>query len=425
MSPAMSAHIKLFAEEDLDRVLRERRAKIQQEVDQIPKDQLKISSDKDVLRFVSHKVEIAPIELNESAKYLDQDEIQVDVSGDTDRMWGIEGRKGKCLVPGTRYKVCFPFVGDSWIFRYKTTFMSLVGDLSEAGDKGGTVKLLVDVADDRGEDWAERAISENLKMFCDSVASANNQVRSYNSAVQAEVTWALQRRRERHGRHQNLAQKLNIPISKKPDAPELSPVKIELHRPPTLPEPSDASGAAEPGIEDADFEQILHFIRHQGRTYESSPQTFAKHDEEGLRNIMLAQLNGHFRGGATGETFRRRGKTDIRIEQEDRAAFVGECKIWKGNAVNTKALNQLLSYLTWRDSKAALIVFNTKTKKFSTILTALPESVRAHRCFIEELECSEEGEWRVRMHSDNDEDKHITVHIFAFDIFPPEEEHGS
>ena len=74
--------------------------------------------------------------------------------------------------------------------------------------------------------------------------------------------------------------------------------------------------------------------------------------------MVLAQLNGHFKGAATGEAFRGKGKTDIRIEQDDRAAFVGECKNWNGETGATKAIDQLLGYLTWRDGKAALIVFN-------------------------------------------------------------------
>lgn len=79
--------------------------------------------------------------------------------------------------------------------------------------------------------------------------------------------------------------------------------------------------------------------------------------EEDLRNTLLAMLNATYKGNATGETFRRKGKTDICIEMENRAAFVAECKIWKGAKALTNAVRQLNGYLTWRDCKTALIVF--------------------------------------------------------------------
>ena len=62
--------------------------------------------------------------------------------------------------------------------------------------------------------------------------------------------------------------------------------------------------------------------------------------------------------------------TDICIEQENRAAFVAECKIWKGPAKLRKAIRQLDGYLTWRDSKASLIVFS-KNKDFNSVVSSV------------------------------------------------------
>ena len=81
-------------------------------------------------------------------------------------------------------------------------------------------------------------------------------------------------------------------------------------------------------------------------------------DEEALRNLVLVSLNCQYEGRATGETFRNKGKTDINIKEKNRAAFVAECKIWKGRKNFTAAIEQLLRYLTWRDSKTALLIFS-------------------------------------------------------------------
>ena len=83
----------------------------------------------------------------------------------------------------------------------------------------------------------------------------------------------------------------------------------------------------------------------------------------------------------------------------------------------TDALDQLLGYLTWRDSKASLIVFNSKNMNFSKILEALPGTVRNHRLFVRDLPCEETGEWRVQMRSEEDEGRRVTVHVFVFDLY--------
>src|SRR5207248_3253533 len=83
------------------------------------------------------------------------------------------------------------------------------------------------------------------------------------------------------------------------------------------------------------------------------------------RDIVLAHLNGHYKGDASGETFRGSGRTDLRIEAESRAAFVAECKVWKGSQIIQESVDQLLGYLTWRDCKAALVIFNKNVAGFS------------------------------------------------------------
>jgi hypothetical protein len=43
-------------------------------------------------------------------------------------------------------------------------------------------------------------------------------------------------------------------------------------------------------------EEQVNVIRHEGRSFEATPGTFVKHDEEELRDIILAHLNGHYEG---------------------------------------------------------------------------------------------------------------------------------
>jgi hypothetical protein len=98
---------------------------------------------------------------------------------------------------------------------------------------------------------------------------------------------------------------------------------------------------------------------------------------EEIRDHFLLQLNGHYHGSATGETFNGAGKTDILVRQEDKTLFIGECKIWRGPASFTDAIDQLFTYLTWRDTKCAIVVF-CKNKKFDPVLEAMKTEVENH-----------------------------------------------
>ena len=88
---------------------------------------------------------------------------------------------------------------------------------------------------------------------------------------------------------------------------------------------------------------------------------------------FLVQLNGAYEGQATGETFNGEGKTDILIRVEGKNIFVAECKFWSGEKAFLATIDQLLSYLCWRDTKAAVVVFN-RNAGFSAVLAKIAEA---------------------------------------------------
>ena len=120
---------------------------------------------------------------------------------------------------------------------------------------------------------------------------------------------------------------INIPLKHDPNAPKFEPIRIQKRILKPLPPAPTGNPKREFGIAEQDYKDILNLIHHVGRTFEETPKTYAFHDEEELRDIILANLNIYY--NASGETFRRSGKTDINILTEDRAAFIAECKIWK------------------------------------------------------------------------------------------------
>ena len=409
----------LFSKDDLDSQLCARQLQVNRAVDGIPEQQFLISNDRDLVEHIVADLTVEPLVLREDATAMNQAETQVDVSGDPMRMFS-PGHSGPFYIPGTRVDVDIPFTGQEWIFHYRTNPSFTVTSRTtfpRAEVNRGNLRISISLPQDADPEIFKEGYEHELRLIKEYVERSHNQVVGYNQSLPQLVQQAIASRRERLSKHADIAALLDIPLAAKAGAPSITPVKVEIRRPPPLPVPPKTGLAPEPGLTDETYEHILHFIRHQGRTFETTPATYAVHDEEDLRNIILAQLNGHFEGDAVGEVFRERGKTDICIEQDNRAAFIGECKLWTGPASLTSALDQLLGYLTWRDSKASLIVFNSKNRNFSKILEALPGTVRDHRLFVRDLPCEETGEWRVQMHSEEDEGRRVTVHVFVFDLY--------
>jgi len=250
-------------------------------------------------------------------------------------------------------------------------------------------------------------------------------VAQFNKNLDSAVRSAIEGRRQRLQVHDKLALMLNIPLTHAPQAPEIKPIPVHRRIVKPLPPPPTGGYKPEPGILDQEYENILAIIRHEGRTFETTPRTYAVHDEEELRDILLAHLNGHYKGGASGETFRRSGKTDIRIEEENRAAFVAECKVWKGPKTLAESIDQLLGYLTWRDCKTAIVVFDKDVAGFTGLLEKIAPTIETHSRFMKMIPIEQPGEWRCIFRSKEDDARLVHIHVFVFNIYASEQTDSS
>jgi hypothetical protein len=168
-------------------------------------------------------------------------------------------------------------------------------------------------------------------------------------------------------------------------------------------------------ISDTEYNDIILAIKHNCSTYERTPDTFNSLGEEDLRNLLLAALNGIYQGSANGEAFRNAGKTDICIERENRAAFVAECKMWSGASQIPDALNQLDSYLTWRDCKTALIIF-VKNKDFFTVLEKTKQALTSYDSF-RQIKEKDRNEYECTLVSKANTGQLITIRVLLFNLY--------
>ena len=148
-------------------------------------------------------------------------------------------------------------------------------------------------------------------------------------------------------------------------------------------------------------------------------KTFAEMEEEDLRTHFLVQLNGHYQGQATGETFNSNGKTDILIRNDNQNVFIAECKFWKGQKVYLATIDQLLGYVTYRDTKTAIFVF-VKNIDFTNICEKIKSATEQHENFIKFINDykppKDSSAFRCEFKNKNDEEKHFYITVMDFCI---------
>ncbi len=392
----------LFYEGDLRPPIKGHFAKAVAKVDGIPEAQFLAASDDTITEHVVSEMQVHPLELIEQNARMQQQETKLDGA------------------PAQRVTVSIPFSGDPTLWKVRPSSYQLSfprGIVRTTGELAGFLDIVIELPSEFAPEQYKQHLDGTLQDIRSFLRNQKSDIDQLNASLPARVRQAVVARRSRLEKHSKVAQILAIPLVRKPGVPDTQSIPIQRRI--IKPLPPAPNCPVEPGIRDEDYEHILSVIRHEGRSFEATPKTFAVHDEAELRDIILAHLNGHYRGDATGEAFRRTGKTDIRIESDDRAAFIAECKIWRGPKELLGAVDQLLGYLTWRDCKTALILFNKDVASFSALQAKLPAELKAHAGFVADLPCAEAGEWRVRIRASDDADRIITVHVFFFNLFVP------
>ena len=213
---------------------------------------------------------------------------------------------------------------------------------STGDEPAGHLRLVIEHPTSQNGGQIKRDLKYRLKSIKSYLKGQRTEIGIWNEKLPAKVREFVKQRREGLKRLAAVVETLNIPLGRRPGAPDVAniPIKRRLVRP----LPPAPSRSQEWAIRDEDYEHILRIIRHEGRSFERTPKTFAVHDEEGLRDIIVAHLNGHYEGEAKAEAFSVKGKTDILIERENRAAFIAECKVWRGPKELKDAVDQLLGY---------------------------------------------------------------------------------
>ena len=244
------------------------------------------------------------------------------------------------------------------------------------------------------------------------IESNGMQVIGFNYVVTATAKYELKKRQTKLQKDEDVFKKLGYPLKRKESTfPDYTAVPLQRK----IKSISLQQQQSEPSLSDDDYEDILFLLSNMSLVMERCPEAFIKLNEESLRMHFLVQLNGLYEGQATGETFNAEGRSDILIRVSNKTIFIAECKFWDGEKTLTGAINQLLTYLCWRDTKAALIIFN-RTPNFSSLLKKIPPVVEKHPNYKSTIKIESESSFQFILHQNDDIEREIKLAVLAFNV---------
>lgn len=368
------------------------------------------TSEHDLVAYLVEKYTIDPPKLLRDQVYIEQDgETKIDVSHRFE--YNPVRRKGTLFIPGSYVTVGVPFEGDAYLFSFKASTWSSNPPYGRVIESSVLLSYQDTTLDHQQLRNEIHAALDNIEEHLEWIRSDCNQ---WNNRVPEIAKRCIRNRKQRLLEHSNMVSALGLPMKRRPDADTSSNTplvrkKLTLPLPRTPIEPFKP----EPTLSDSEYDGILGVIDRLALQIERSPSTFVQMKEESIRDIILVNLNGHYEGDATGETFNSEGKTDILIRSADRYAFIAECKFWGGEKAMRVAIDQILDYLTWRDTKASLIIFS-KNVEFTRVLSSIMKGVPQHPNFKSKLKKTSETHFRYlfKQKHDTARDLYLAVQVF-------------
>lgn len=237
-------------------------------------------------------------------------------------------------------------------------------------------------------------------------------VQNFNNSLSNYVEKEFDKIRLKYEQDNNFFKELNIGYTNKKSNTYEIPIIQKRVNAPSIKQNDKPS----PQLEMTIYKQILNTIYNIYKGFERLPNNYRNKDEEALRDGLLPSLQTIYGSySSSGETFNKEGKTDICIKESGGGnVFVAECKIWKGEKLFLDAINQLLDrYVTWRDTKTALIVF-VKNDSFSEIVEKAKSAILGHEYFVRSNGSIGETSFSYVFNLPNDKNRIIYLELMMF-----------
>jgi hypothetical protein len=371
-----NTHPPLFNKHDLRERLEQDFNAAVKAADELPRERLMTKTNEQLAQEIIAANVLVPLEVDATSYEAEEREVAID-----ERQGG-----GTTIV----YDIHIPFRGRPGLVHCQPSRSPGKFVHGEATESTIVLSYL-----QRRSELLQRAIANDAKLVKEWVDAVNADIAAMTRQAEQEVIARLARRQLRFGESRALLAALDIPIKKVPSGESL---EVPLARRRVTPELNEPTGVdhAEWRLSHTTYEQIVATVTRFSHALERRPSSarILLPDEETLRDWLIFILNSTYETDSdgdvfiTGEALNGHGKTDILVHQHGRNVFIGECKFWKGPQSFQAAINQLLGYLVWRDTKAAIVLFITQ-KNAGAIIDKADRCLQQHRKFAAAVQADE------------------------------------
>jgi hypothetical protein len=267
-------------------------------------------------------------------------------------------------------------------------------------------------------DSSSNRIKQIIEYMEQTITYKNQSVKEGNERLQNELLTYINDKKSRLQSNsialESIIKKVPIPLRKKTESLPVISLTVKETIRPVYPTPQVPT---EPMLEKEKVTAVVTLIENGGRSFETTPSVYSKLDEEALRDILLSHLNCVFEGNATGETFVKKGKTDIHLKMDKGSILSMECKFWEGEKHYLDTINQLLGYLTWRQDYGVVIIF-CKRENFTEIIEKAKQASNSHPSFVKDTLADLSSTHFSTINTiPEDHQKKIVLHHLFFNLF--------
>ena len=387
-------------------------AAIRREVDGWERNRVLASSESDLVTYLVEKYTLHPPRLLVDQMHIEKEgEAKIDVSGRFE--YDVRDRDRPFHIPGSFVVIAVPFEGDGDLFGFQASTFNFN---PPRGHVSGSSVLLSFQGVNMNAGRTKEEIDSTVGQIEQHLNWIKGDCDGWNSRVAMVAEQCVRQRKERLLEQANMVSALGLPMKRRPDSAVVTAVPVVRKKRPVVLPPSPLEAfSPEPALPDTEYDYVLEVIDNMSKNIERSPSTFAQMKEEQIRDMILVNLNGHYEGDATGETFNAQGKTDILIRAGGRNVFIAECKFWGGPKALLAAIDQIQGYLTWRDTKTALLLF-CRNVDFTHTLTSIAATVPEHNNFKRELKKMSDTHVRYLFRQKDDAARDLYLAVQAFSI---------
>jgi len=261
------------------------------------------------------------------------------------------------------------------------------------------------------------AINKVVGTLKSNLPGVHAQIKPWNDKLEDLIKQSLEKRKGVVAKKHDFMEKIGLKVNPTSDD-YLVPNPVVKRK---IPKPVAKRSTSEkkelvPILKDEVYNDIKEVLYNVGEAIERKPSLYQGKHEEDLRDMFLLFLETRYEStSGIGEAFNKKGKTDILLKyaKDGSNLFVAECKFWKGQKKFLEAIDQLLGYLTHRDSKTALMVFIDQKEPSVLIATAKSE-IKNHPQFKRYLKDNHDTSISYEMTLPDDSKKLIQMEVIFF-----------